>query len=159
MQVFLGFFDNSAIVASSVYLNNLDLCSWVRERTPWFEPGRVFRWSFVEFRSDFCGIPLITTDPRTLLCNSSHVVLQFVMIVIYRVLCKLTFVFVSIPCYCSETNRNTGLGAEAYIKRVLKPLPNINLFHLCPPSYVISQCTGYCCLSRRAVFPGYQGTG
>ena len=113
MQVFLGFFDNSAIVASSVYLNNLDLCSWVRERTPWFEPGRVFRWSFVEFRSDFCGIPLITTDPRTL-CNSSHVVLQFVMIVIYRVLCKLTFVFVSIPCYCSETNRNTAHGAEAY---------------------------------------------
>ena len=50
LQVFLVFSGNSAIVASSVYVNNLGLCSWVQEVTPLFQPNRAFRWNFVQFR-------------------------------------------------------------------------------------------------------------
>ena len=50
-QVSFGFSGNSAIIASGVYLNNLDLCSWVQDTSPSFEPSQVFHWHFVEFRS------------------------------------------------------------------------------------------------------------
>ena len=46
----MRFSRNTAVTASSVYLNNLNLCSWV-EGAPWFEPSGVFNWTFIEFRS------------------------------------------------------------------------------------------------------------
>lgn len=49
----MKFSHNAAVTASSVYLNNLDLCSWVQGEPdePWFEPSGVFNWTFIEFRS------------------------------------------------------------------------------------------------------------
>ena len=49
-QVSLTFTGNRAVVASAVFMTNLDLCSWLQFENPYFDPARVFRWGFVHFR-------------------------------------------------------------------------------------------------------------
>lgn len=66
-QVSIGFSGNSAIISSGVYLSNLDLCSWVQSKSPWFMPSRVFHWEFVEFR-----LVLLTINPA---CIHLHIII------------------------------------------------------------------------------------
>ena len=49
-QVSLTFTGNRAVVASAVFMTDLDLCSWLQFENPYFDPARVFRWGFVHFR-------------------------------------------------------------------------------------------------------------
>ena len=46
-QVSVTFTRNEALVGSSVYMNNIDLCSWIQLENPFFDTEGVFRWEFV----------------------------------------------------------------------------------------------------------------
>ena len=42
----MNFQGNKAVVGSSVYANNIDLCSWIGSTT--FDANQAFRWEFVK---------------------------------------------------------------------------------------------------------------
>ena len=49
-QVSFTFSENKAVIASAVFIANLDLCSWTKFEDRHFIPEAVFRWNFVHFR-------------------------------------------------------------------------------------------------------------
>ena len=50
MKVYVEFTRNKAVVASAVYSNNLDLCSWSSLYEPFFDRLLPYRWKFVNYR-------------------------------------------------------------------------------------------------------------
>ena len=50
LQVFFTFSANKALIASAVFMTNLELCSWLGFENRNFVPEGVFRWDFVHFR-------------------------------------------------------------------------------------------------------------
>ena len=50
LQVSFTFSANKALIASAVFMTNLELCSWLGFENRNFVPEGVFRWDFVHFR-------------------------------------------------------------------------------------------------------------
>ena len=50
IQVSFMFSGNRALIASAVFMRDLDLCSWTQSGNSLFDPARVLRWEFVHFR-------------------------------------------------------------------------------------------------------------
>lgn len=50
LQISVEFTNNEAVVASAVYSNNLDLCSWSSLNEPFFNRSLAYRWKFVNYR-------------------------------------------------------------------------------------------------------------
>ena len=50
LQVSFTFSGNKALIASAVFMRDLDLCSWTQFENPHFDPARVLRWEFVHLK-------------------------------------------------------------------------------------------------------------
>ncbi len=42
----MNFTGNRAGYASAVFINNIDVCSWVQLEEPFFDEDRAFQWNF-----------------------------------------------------------------------------------------------------------------
>lgn len=52
MQVSLNFTNNSALVGSAIYINQLNLCSWYTVEEPYFDESLIIRWPFADYSNN-----------------------------------------------------------------------------------------------------------
>ncbi len=45
-KVFMNFTGNRAAYASAVFINDINVCSWVQHEEPFFDEDRAFQWNF-----------------------------------------------------------------------------------------------------------------
>ncbi len=46
-KVFMNFTGNRARYASAVFVDKINLCSWVQREEPFFDEDRAFQWNFI----------------------------------------------------------------------------------------------------------------